>query len=103
MAGGTGAPELATSLVAAFRRRTDVAVANMIGSNIFNILGILGVTAIIAPVHVSPALVRSDMWWMIATSLLLLPLMRSGARLSRGEGVILVGAYATYLVMLLRP
>ena len=102
VAGGTGAPELATSLVAAFRRRTDVAVANMIGSNIFNILGILGVTALIAPVHVSAALVRSDMWWMIATSLLLLPLMRSGARLSRGEGVLLFGAYGTYLVVLLR-
>ena len=101
VAGGTGAPELATSWVAAFRRRTDVAVANMIGSNIFNILGILGLTAVILPVHVSPTLVRSDMWWMIGTSLLLLPLMRSGARLSRGEGVVLFGAYVTYLVVLL--
>lgn len=102
VAGGTGAPELATSLVAAFRKRTDVAVANMIGSNIFNILGILGVTAVIAPVHVTPALVRSDMWWMIGTSLVLLPLMRSEARLSRGEGGLLFGAYVAYLVVLLR-
>jgi len=54
VAGGTGVPELATSLVAAFRQRTDVAVANMIGSNIFNILGILGVTALIVPVPVAP-------------------------------------------------
>jgi cation:H+ antiporter len=74
----------------------------MIGSNIFNILGILGITALIVPVHVSPALVQSDMWWMIGTSLLLLPLMRSGARLSRAEGVVLFGAYVTYLVVLLR-
>ena len=73
----------------------------MIGSNIFNILGILGVTALIAPVRVSPALVGSDMWWMIGTAALLLPLMRSGARLSRGEAVVLVGAYAAYLVTLL--
>ena len=101
VAGGTGAPELATSIVAALRKRTDVAVANMIGSNIFNILGILGVTALIAPVRVSPALVGSDMWWMIGTAALLLPLMRSGARLSRGEAVVLVGAYAAYLVTLL--
>jgi cation:H+ antiporter len=101
VAGGTGAPELATSLVAAFRKRTDVAVANMIGSNIFNILGILGLTALIAPVPVSTALVRSDMLWMIGTSLLLLPLMRSGARLSRGEGALLVGVYAAYLIVLL--
>ena len=101
VAGGTGAPELATSLVAAFRRRTDVAVANMIGSNIFNILGILGLTAVIAPVRISPALVSSDMWWMIGTSLLLFPLMRSGARLSRGEGAILLAVYAAYLIVLL--
>jgi cation:H+ antiporter len=102
VAGGTGAPELATSLVAAFRKRTDVAVANMIGSNIFNILGILGVTALLAPVPIAPALVRSDMWWMIGTSLLLLPLMRSGARLARWEGGVLVGAYVAYLIVLLR-
>ena len=101
VAGGTGAPELATSLVAAFRRRTDVAIANMIGSNIFNILGILGVTALIAPVHVDPVLARSDMWWMIGTSLLLLPLMRSGSRLARGEGTLLLAVYGVYLWVLL--
>jgi cation:H+ antiporter len=101
VAGGTGAPELAASLVAAWRKRTDVAVANMIGSNIFNVLGILGITALIAPVHVSPALVTSDMWWMIGTTLLLLPVMRSGARITRGEGVVLLGAYTAYLLVLL--
>jgi cation:H+ antiporter len=102
VAGGTGAPELATSLVAAYRKRTDVAVANMIGSNIFNVLGILGVTALVTPIPVAPELIRSDMWWMIGTSLLLLPLMRSGARLARGEGALLLGAYVAYLVLLLR-
>src|SRR5688500_18364887 len=102
VAGGTGAPELATSLVAAIRRRTDVAVANMIGSNIFNILGILGITALISPLRVAPALAQSDMWWMIGTSLLLLPLMRSGARLARGEGAVLIATYVCYLVVLLR-
>lgn len=102
VAGGTGAPELATSLMAAFRKRTDVAVANMIGSNIFNILGILGVTALIAPVPVAPEIVRSDMWWMLGITLLLLPLFRSGARLSRPEGALLLGVYLTYIVVLLR-
>jgi cation:H+ antiporter len=101
VAGGTGAPELATSLVAAVRGRADVAVANMIGSNIFNIFGILGVAALITPIPVSAALVRTDMMWMIGTSLLLLPLLRSGARLSRGEGALLLTAYAAYLVVLL--
>jgi cation:H+ antiporter len=102
VAGGTGAPELATSLMAAFRKRTDVAIANMIGSNIFNILGILGVTALIIPVPVAPEIVRGDMWWMLGTTLVLLPLMRSGARLSRTEGAVLVGAYVAYLIVLLR-
>ena len=101
VAGGTGAPELATSLIAALRRRTDVAVANMIGSNIVNILGILGATALIAPIPVAPAVIRVDLWWMIGTTVLLLPLLRSGARLSRAEGALLLGAYAAYLVLLL--
>lgn len=101
VAGGTGAPELATSLVAAVRKRTDVAIANMIGSNIFNLLGILGVTAMMAPIPVAPALIRSDMLWMIGTSLLLLPLMRAGARLSRMDGAILLATYVVYLVLLL--
>ena len=102
VAGGTGAPELATSLIAAYRKRTDVAVANMIGSNIFNVLGILGVTSLITPIPVAAALVQSDMWWMIGTALLMLPVLRSHARISRGEGAVLLAVYLTYLVALLR-
>ena len=102
VAGGTGAPELATSLVAAFRGRTDVAVANMIGSNIFNILGILGVTAMVTAVPVSPQIAGGDMLWMIGTSVLLLPIMRRGSRITRGEGAVLVLAYIVYLVTLFR-
>jgi cation:H+ antiporter len=102
VAGGTGAPELATSLMAAFRRRTDVAVANMIGSNIFNVLGILGVTAMITPIPVSPAIVASDMWWMIGTAALLLPVLWIGRVISRGEGALLATAYVAYVVLLLR-
>jgi cation:H+ antiporter len=102
VAGGTGAPELATSLVAAFRKRTDVAIANMIGSNIFNLLGILGVIALVTPIPVAAALVHSDMWWMIGSAALLLPFLRTNARISRGEGAVLAGGYMTYLVTLLR-
>jgi cation:H+ antiporter len=101
VAAGTGAPELATSVVAALRRRTDIAVANMIGSNIFNVLGILGVGAFVQPLTVTPALVTHDMWWMLGTTLLLLPLMRSGARLTRIEGAVLLGTYVTYVGLLL--
>jgi cation:H+ antiporter len=102
VAGGTGAPELATSLVAALRRRTDVAIANMIGSNIFNVLGILGVTALVRPVPVADAVLRVDLWWMLGTTVLLLPLLYTGARLSRLEGGLLVAAYGAYLTVLLR-
>ena len=102
VAGGTGAPELATSLMAALRRGADVAIANMIGSNIFNILGILGVTALVRPIPVDPAVVRTDLWWMLGTAVLLLPLLWSGKRLSRVEGGVLVAAYGAYLLVLLR-
>ena len=99
---GTGAPELATSLVAARRGRTDVAVANMIGSNIFNLLGILGLAALVAPLPVAPALLATDAWWMLGSALLILPLLRSGMRLTRLEGGLLALVYAVYVALLLR-
>jgi cation:H+ antiporter len=102
VAGGTGAPELATSLVAAFRRRTDVAVANMIGSNIFNVLGILGVAAVITPIPVSPTIVHSDMWWMIGTAALLAPVLWTRRVISRGAGAVLAVTYVVYVALLLR-
>ena len=102
VAAGTSAPELATSVMAALRGRTDVAVANIIGSNIFNILGILGIAAMVSAVPVSPALVRSDMAWMLGTAVLLLPVMYSSARISRWEGGLLLGVFGVYLTLLLR-
>ncbi len=100
VAAGTGAPEVATSLVAARRGQGEIALGNVIGSNIFNILGILGVSALIAPLAVSDAMVQSDFIWMLGLSLLLFPLMRSGAVVSRAEGGVLVAAYGTYLTLL---
>ncbi|HWA59408.1 MAG TPA: calcium/sodium antiporter [Gemmatimonadales bacterium] len=99
---GTSMPELAASTVAAVRGRTDVAVANLIGSNIFNILGILGVTALYHPVPVAEALRNSDMVWMMVTALALFPILRSGGRVSRLEGAFLLGMYVVYLVLLIR-
>ena len=101
VAGGTGAPELATSLIAAVRGRTDVAIANMIGSNIVNILGILGIASLVSPLSVSPAIIGSDIWWMIGTALILLPFLYSGGRISRFEGGLLTAAYGVYLGVLL--
>ena len=99
---GTGMPELATSLIAAFRKQTDVAVANIIGSNVFNLLGILGLTALVQPIRFSPELGGSDVWWMLGTSLLLLPLLRSGMRIVKWEGALMIAVYLAYLYGLSR-
>ena len=101
VAAGTSLPELFTSAVAAWRGRDDVAVANVLGSNIFNALGILGVTALIHPLQVDPAIVASDDLWMLGLSLLLLPILYSHLRVSRVEGGLLVGSFVVYLALLL--
>jgi cation:H+ antiporter len=100
VAAGTGAPELAASVVAAVRRQTDVAVANMIGSNIFNLLGILSVTALVQPIRISAAMAGSDVWWMLGTSLLLLPVLWRGMKVERWEGGALVLVYVVYVALL---
>jgi cation:H+ antiporter len=98
---GTSMPEVAASIVAAVRGRTDVAVANLIGSNIFNLLGILGTTALYRPVPVSRAMLHGDMVWMMVTALVLFPVLRTGMRVSRWEGVVLLAIYLAYLASLL--
>lgn len=102
VAAGTSSPELAASLIAARRGQTDVAVGNLIGSNIFNVLGILGTTALITPIAVSEDALRMDAWWMLGTSFVLFPLMRRRMVLGRVEGLVLLGGYAVYLYLLLR-
>ena len=97
---GTGTPELATSIVAALRRQTDVAVTNMIGSNIFNLLGILSITALVHPIRFSAAMAASDLWWMLGTSLLLFPVLWRGMKVARWEGGVLLLVYVAYLVLL---
>lgn len=94
---GTSAPEIATSIVAALRKHTDVAVANLIGSNIMNTLGILGTAGVVVALPVSPALARIDMAWMLAVTLLLFPVLRIGMRVSRGDGALLMLVYGWYL------
>ena len=101
VAAGTSAPELVTSIVAALRGRDDIAVANVVGSNIFNILGIAGVTAMIHPLPVPVDIITRDNWWMLGASLLLLPLMKTGMRVSRIEGAVLLACFVGYMVFLL--
>ncbi len=104
VAAGTSAPEVAASLIAARRTHTDLALGNLIGSNIFNLLGILGVSGLVLPLRIAPAILASDGWWMLAITIVLFPLMRLGMRLSRADGLLLLGTYAAYLWLLLtRP
>jgi cation:H+ antiporter len=97
---GTGAPDAATSIVAARRGESEIALGNVIGSNLFNIAGILGITSLIAPTVVHPAIVNGDLLWMIALSAVLLPMMWGRLTVSRMEGGLLLGAYGTYLALL---
>jgi len=97
---GTSLPELAASIVAARRGHAEMALANVIGSNIFNILGVLGTVALVRPIPVSAAILRSDMWWMLGFSLLLYPLMQRRHRVAKTEGALLLVAYVVYLVSL---
>jgi cation:H+ antiporter len=101
VAAGTSTPELITSIVAAKRGQDDIAVGNIVGSNIFNILGILGATALIHPLDVPTEIMRRDVWWFLGISLLLFPLMKSGMRISRLEGFILLAVFATYTGVLI--
>lgn len=99
VAAGTSLPELATSIVAALKKQSDIAIGNVVGSNIFNILAILGVAGLIRPIEttgISPV----DIGVMIGFSLLLIPLMRSGAKISRTEGLILFAAFISYMTYL---
>lgn len=99
---GTSLPELATSVIAALKRQSDVAIGNIVGSNIFNVLGILGVAALVQPIH-APDLAWLDLGIMVLVSVALLPIVRSGGRISRLEGAALLVVYIGYTAWLLRP
>jgi cation:H+ antiporter len=97
---GTSLPELATSVVAALRREADIAVGNVVGSNIFNVLTVLGIAPLVQPVAVAGSLYEFEMWVMLAFSLLLPILCRSGLRLARIEGILLVIGYLAFVSVL---
>ena len=97
---GTSLPELATSAVAAFKREADISIGNIVGSNIFNILFILGVTGIIRPVSVHPEAWRLHMPVMVFFSLLLFIFMKTGNVISRAEGAVMVLLYIGYLMII---
>ena len=99
VAAGTSLPELATSVVAAVRRQSDIAIGNVVGSNIFNVLCILGVTATVSPIS-SSGIGMLDAGVMLFLAVLLLPFALTGRKISRPEGAIFLSVYGVYLVLL---
>jgi len=97
---GTSLPELITSIVASYKNESDIAIGNVVGSNIFNILGILGITAIVIPIG-SEGISFIDFGVMLFTALILLPLSKTGFKISRLEGLFLVAGYIVYIYYLL--
>lgn len=99
---GTSAPEVATSLAAAARGQRDMAVGNAVGSSIFNILAVLGITGLVAPngIPVPPAALNFDIPVMIATAVACLPIFFTGSRIARREGILFLAYYAVYTAYL---
>lgn len=97
---GTSLPELIACVVAVIRKHADVALGNVVGSCIYNLGGILGLTAVIHPIAVPLEIAQADIWVMLGVTALLIVQLRSGWRLSRAEGALLVGLYAAYTVFL---
>lgn len=96
---GTSLPELATSVIAAVKKEEDIAIGNIIGSNIFNILAILGVSSTITPLDAT-GVGRISLYFMLGTAVLLMPLMRTGFVLNRIEGMLLLAVYGGYMYYL---
>lgn len=101
VAAGTSLPELATSLMAALKKNPDIAIGNIVGSNLFNILTIAGTSSVIHPI-VAKNVNYIDLLVMLGLTLLLLPVVKSGQKISRAEGWVLIVIYLCYLAWLLR-
>ena len=98
---GTSLPELATTTVAAIRRQADVALGNVIGSNMFNLLAIIGIAALVGPIPVADEFLRFDLWVMLAASFLLIPFVFFGRNITRIWGAALTLLYMAYLLAVL--
>lgn len=98
---GTSLPELATTVMAALRRQADVALGNVIGSNMFNLLAIIGITSLVGPIPVDPEFLKFDFWVMLGASILLAPFVFGGMNITRRWGIALSLLYVTYLAIVL--
>jgi cation:H+ antiporter len=104
VAAGTSMPEVAASITAAVKGERDIAVGNVIGSNLFNILGCLGLASVVsggAGLVVPPSVLSFDIWVMLAVALACLPVFMTGREIARWEGLVFVGYYAAYVAYLI--
>jgi cation:H+ antiporter len=99
---GTSLPELATTFIAVMRKKAEVVLGNLIGSNIFNLLAIIGVTSLISPVPVDPSFIKFDFWIMFGASLLVTPYIFSNIQFNRLSGFLFVTLYISYLTTILK-
>lgn len=98
---GTSAPELVASTVAAYRKQTDISVGNLIGSNLFNIMAVLGITSMVTPIGVEESVISFDMYWVIGIALAMFPILYIGKRIGRLKGVLLLITYVAYILLVL--
>lgn len=97
---GTSVPELVTSVVAAYKKEMDISVGNLIGSNIFNSMAVIGIVSMIIPIQVDYSVVTWDMIWMLAIYLILLPMILIRRKIGRFSGVVLLLSYIVYIYLL---
>lgn len=102
LAVGTSIPELTTSIIAAYKKETEIALGNLIGSNIFNILAVVGLTSMISPMKLTQSAFNYDMMWMLAIAVIIFPFMIWKKIIQRWMGVILVLVYGCYVYFLIR-
>jgi cation:H+ antiporter len=98
---GTSLPELTTSIIAALKKETEMALGNIIGSNIYNILCIIGITGLITPIQINSKIIEYDIFWMLGFSLLIYPFMRIKWKLGPVIGIILLVLYITYIYLII--
>lgn len=98
---GTSAPELVASTVAAYRQQTDISVGNLIGSNLFNIMAVLGITSMVTPISVEQSVLDFDIYWVVGIALAMLPILFIGKKIGRIKGVLLLGTYVSYILLVL--
>ena len=100
---GTSAPELVTSAVAAYRKQPDISLGNLVGSNIFNIMAVIGITGIVAEdkLKVDEGIRRFDFWWMLGIAIGLGVMLFLGKKIGRAKGIILLLTYVTYISILI--